>query len=61
VFAAEPLPESSPLWDMDNVLITPHLASIALPKSAALQIGENVRRLREGQPMLSRVDPDRGY
>jgi glyoxylate/hydroxypyruvate reductase len=61
VFAAEPLPESSPLWDMDNVLITPHLASIALPKSAALQIGENVRRLRAGQAMLSRVDPDRGY
>jgi glyoxylate/hydroxypyruvate reductase len=61
VFAAEPLPESSPLWDMDNVLITPHLASIALPRSAALQIGENVRRLRAGQPLLSRVDPRRGY
>jgi glyoxylate/hydroxypyruvate reductase A len=61
VFATEPLPETSPLWDMDNVLITPHLASIALPKSAALQIGENVRRLRTGQPVLSRVDPDRGY
>jgi len=46
VFATEPLPASSPLWDMDNVLITPHLASIALPASAAVQIGDNVRRLR---------------
>lgn len=61
VFAAEPLPESSPLWEMDNVLITPHLASVALPASAAAQIGENVRRVRAGQPVLSRVDPGRGY
>jgi glyoxylate/hydroxypyruvate reductase A len=61
VFATEPLPESSPLWEMDNVLITPHLASVALPSSAAAQIGENVRRLRAGQPVLSRVNPARGY
>jgi glyoxylate/hydroxypyruvate reductase len=61
VFATEPLPASSPLWDMDNVLITPHLASVGLPASAARQIGENVRRLRAGQPVLSRVDPKRGY
>ncbi len=61
VFATEPLPASSPLWEMDNVLITPHLASIALPASAAAQIGENVRRLRAGQPVLGRVDPSRGY
>jgi glyoxylate/hydroxypyruvate reductase len=61
VFATEPLPPASPLWEMDNVLITPHLASVALPASAAAQIGENVRRLRAGQPVLSRVDPSRGY
>jgi glyoxylate/hydroxypyruvate reductase len=61
VFAVEPLPASSPLWAMDNVLITPHLASVALPASAAAQFGENVRRLRVGQPLLSRVDPGRGY
>jgi glyoxylate/hydroxypyruvate reductase len=61
VFATEPLPSESPLWTMDNVLITPHLASIALPASAARQIGENVRRLRTGEPLLGRVDPNRGY
>jgi glyoxylate/hydroxypyruvate reductase len=61
VFATEPLPATSPLWAMDNVLITPHLASVALPASAAAQIGENVRRVRAGQPVLSRVDPARGY
>jgi glyoxylate/hydroxypyruvate reductase len=46
---------------MDNVLITPHLASVALPASAAAQIGETVRRLRAGQPVLSRLDPVPGY
>ncbi|MGM4917424.1 NAD(P)-dependent oxidoreductase [Tardiphaga sp. 813_E8_N1_3] len=61
VFAAEPLSPESPLWAMDNVLITPHLASVALPGSAARQIGENVRRLRSGQELLSGVDPRRGY
>jgi glyoxylate/hydroxypyruvate reductase A len=61
VFATEPLPPASPLWAMDNVLITPHLASVALPGSAAQQIGENVRRLRAGQELLSCVDPRRGY
>lgn len=61
VFATEPLPPESPLWDMENVLITPHLASIALPASAAMQIAENVRRVKAGEPVLSRVDPGRGY
>jgi glyoxylate/hydroxypyruvate reductase A len=61
VFASEPLSPESPLWAMDNGLVTPHLATVALPGSAAPQIGENVRRLRAGQPLLSRVDPDRGY
>ncbi|MBP0651674.1 hydroxyacid dehydrogenase, partial [Mycobacterium tuberculosis] len=61
VFATEPLPPESPLWDMENILITPHLASIALPASAAMQIAENVRRVKAGEPVLSRVDPGRGY
>jgi glyoxylate/hydroxypyruvate reductase A len=61
VFASEPLSTESPLWTMDNVLVTPHLASVALPGSAARQIGENVHRLRSGEPLLGRVDPRRGY
>ncbi|MCX8279721.1 glyoxylate/hydroxypyruvate reductase A [Phyllobacterium sp. 0TCS1.6C] len=61
VFAKEPLAEDSPLWAMENVLITPHLASIALPSSAARQIGENVRRIARREPVLSRIDPQRGY
>ncbi|MCF6367290.1 2-hydroxyacid dehydrogenase [Rhizobium halophilum] len=61
VFAKEPLSPDSPLWTMENVLITPHLASIALPSSAAMQIGENVRRIARNEAVLSRIDPKRGY
>lgn len=61
VFAKEPLSKDSPLWGMENVLITPHLASIALPSSAAQQIGENVKRISRNEAVLSSIDPKRGY
>ncbi|WP_028240540.1 2-hydroxyacid dehydrogenase [Stutzerimonas azotifigens] len=61
VFDREPLPPEDPLWGMDNVLITPHLASVALPASAAEQIAANVARVREGREVQHRVDPVRGY
>jgi glyoxylate/hydroxypyruvate reductase A len=61
VFDREPLPPEDPLWALDNVLITPHMASIAIPATAAAQIAENIRRLNQGEPVLHRVDPDRGY
>ncbi|POF30931.1 2-hydroxyacid dehydrogenase [Roseibium marinum] len=61
VFEVEPLPESSPLWSMENVLITPHIASVAIPRSAARQIAENINRLRAGGSVRHRVDPARGY
>jgi len=61
VFEREPLPADSPLWRMDNVLITPHLASVALPRSAAAQIAANIARIRAGETVLHRVDPARGY
>lgn len=61
VFASEPLAAESPLWDMPGVLVTPHLASVAIPETAAGQIAENIRRLQAGEPILHRVDPARGY
>jgi glyoxylate/hydroxypyruvate reductase A len=59
VFAAEPLPAESPLWEMENVLITPHVACIALPASATRHLAENLRRVRNGEEILRRVDPRR--
>jgi glyoxylate/hydroxypyruvate reductase A len=61
VFVTEPLPAGSPLWHMPNVLITPHVASITVPESAARDVAESIRRVRRGEPPLHAVDPRRGY
>ena len=61
VFETEPLPEGHALWKMENVLVTPHLASVAIPASAARQIAGNILRVRDGQAPEHRVDLARGY
>jgi phosphoglycerate dehydrogenase-like enzyme len=65
VFAEEPLPSSSPFWDLPNVIITPHLAGVAGTKqfwsAAAGLMCENLRRYVAGEPLLNTVDPARGY
>lgn len=61
VFREEPLRPDHPLYSFDQVLVTPHLASVAIPRSAAEQVVENIRRVRAGKPLLNVVDPKRGY
>lgn len=61
VFNVEPLPSGHPLWALDNVFITPHMASITVPALAARDVAESVRRVRRGLPPLHEVDPARGY
>lgn len=63
VLEKEPLPSDSPLWDMENVLITPHTGSVT-PKLWERQyalISENVRRFLAGEPLLGVVDKKTGY
>jgi phosphoglycerate dehydrogenase-like enzyme len=63
VFAREPLPPESPLWDMPNVLITPHTAGSS-PRSHARLMDlfcENLRRHAAGEPLLNVVDKAAGY
>lgn len=60
-FCVEPLPEDHPFWAMENVLITPHLASITVPETAALDVVENIRRVNEGKPPLHQISLERGY
>lgn len=63
VFATEPLPEESPLWEMEQVIISPHLAG-ASPHymERAMEIfAENLRRYLEGRPLKNLVDKERGY
>lgn len=61
VFEREPLPAADPLWGMPHVLITPHLASVAIPSSSARQIAANILRVAAGEPPDNRIDRSRGY
>ena len=59
----EPLPDDSPLWTLDNCLITPHTANpwqTAQPLLAR-RIRDNVQRFAAGEPLVGLVDLDKGY
>jgi phosphoglycerate dehydrogenase-like enzyme len=60
VFGEEPLPPSSPLWRLPNVVITPHVSGASSRELSAL-VAENLRRFVAGAPLLNPVDPQRGY
>ena len=59
----EPLPADSPLWGMENVILTPHVSggSDGTPQRVADIVLENIRRFCAGEPLLNVVDPDHGY
>lgn len=55
VFRVEPLPAESPLWDLPNVIITPHAAG-GRPRDAARLVAENLAAFRAGRPMRNQVE-----
>jgi phosphoglycerate dehydrogenase-like enzyme len=59
----EPLPPDHPLWRLPNVVITPHVSaqSDRIVERVVAVARENLRRYVAGEPMLSVVDPKRGY
>ena len=59
----EPLPQGHPLWRAPNLIITPHYAawSDIGRERRWLLYRENLRRFVAGDPLLSVVDPERGY
>ena len=63
VFDQEPLPAESPLWDLENLLITPHTAGLTekLWERHYALISDNLRRYLAQQPLLAVVDKQRGY
>jgi phosphoglycerate dehydrogenase-like enzyme len=63
VFEKEPLPKESPIWDLENVILTPHMSGANrgyLDKACAL-FADNLRRFVAGQPLLNVVNPQLGY
>jgi phosphoglycerate dehydrogenase-like enzyme len=63
VFAQEPLPADSPLWAMENVILSPHIAGFTphYNERAADVFAENLRRYLAGQRLLNQVDLEQGY
>jgi glyoxylate/hydroxypyruvate reductase A len=57
----EPLPSGHPLWAHPRVRITPHIASMTQPHSAAEVVLDNLRRFERGEPLVGLVDRFRGY
>lgn len=63
VFAKEPLPKDSPLWDLPNVIVSPHSASTVPGENERLTelFCENLRRYLDDEPLINRFDRERLY
>jgi glyoxylate/hydroxypyruvate reductase len=63
VFAVEPLPLSSPLWAMDNVIVSPHSAATAAAENRLLAdlFIDNLQRWLAGEPLRNVYDRVAGY
>ena len=57
VFAEEPLPASSPLWELENVILSPHTAALSLRENERIVelFAENLGRYLRGEELLSRI------
>jgi len=63
VFCTEPLPAESPFWDLDNVIVSPHMSGdFQGHKEAMAEIFlENFERFRNGRELLNLIDKSLGF
>jgi phosphoglycerate dehydrogenase-like enzyme len=63
VFEEEPLAEEHPFWQMDNVVITPHIAGASSHyyERATDLVAANLQRYLAEQPLINRFNLKRGY
>lgn len=63
VFATEPLPQDSPLWDLDNVLVSPHTVALSARENERIVdlFIDNLHRWLTDQPLRNEVDPQHFY
>lgn len=61
VFETEPLPPSSPLWDLETCYITPHIAAISNEASGVAYFSRILMDHEAGKPLINVVDRSRGY
>lgn len=63
----EPLPAESPLWNLEQVILTPHISGASFGHVDAMEdkiyrlAAENLRRYLAGEPLLNQVDFETGY
>jgi len=63
VFPEEPLPKKSPLWEMQNVIITPHIAGVSAhyDERAMVMFAENLSRYMADLPLYNIFNSKKGY
>jgi len=63
VYEQEPLPSNSELWDVPNLIMTPHLAGSSIQKDRRCVeiLRENIGRFQRGESLMNLVDKHKGY
>jgi len=63
VYATEPLPADSPLWELDNVILSPHTAAQSIHENERIVelFADNLRRYLAGEELRSRIRTDLFY
>lgn len=61
VFNQEPLPKEHPIWTLENVIITPHIAAPSFPEQVVEIFSNNYHKLLQGEQLSHAVNFARGY
>lgn len=63
VFETEPLPAEHEIWELDNVIVTPHCSSVydGWDLKSVEMFSDNLTRYRNGEALSNIVNPERGY
>jgi glyoxylate/hydroxypyruvate reductase A len=61
VFTEEPVHKSHPVWTHPKIIITPHIAAVTRPKTAAEYVVRNIKNMDNGQPLENVLNIHRGY
>ena len=61
VFEVEPLPATSALWSLSNVVISPHVSAVSFVEDVVDVLDENYASYAAGNPLRHSVDWENGY